>query len=239
MFYWKQARISFLVVIFGSVFFVFGKSILIPSVTNDSTTALFVFPEKVPLDGWQLLASRSLPECKGLPHATTEPACTSANSELLVAIAQKHYQYVRNGRILDIEMRYFTSTDGDVSHFLRTYTSLVPSFRLRQQKRVGFYGLLVDRQKAYLSACINPRGGSTVTIGQFKQNRYLYDVRLNRLLPWLLGRESLRDNRCLWTHLSVSLENSSPEAAYQVLENAWFSWYEWWHLRFPKLSHSD
>jgi len=224
MFYWKQARIPFLVVIFGSVFFVLGKSILIPSVTKYSTTALFVFPAKVPLVGWQPLASRPLPE---------------SNSELLQAIAQKHYQYVRDGRILDIEMRYFTSTDGDVRSFIRSYTSLVPSLTVRQQEKIGFYGILVDRERAYLSACINPRGGSTVTDRQFKQNRYLYDVQFNRLLPWLLGQASLRDNRCLWAHLSVSLEKNSPETAYQLLENVWFSWYQWWHLRFPKLSPSD
>ncbi|MCU0537215.1 MAG: cyanoexosortase A system-associated protein [Hydrococcus sp. Prado102] len=224
MFYWKQARIPFLVLIFGSVFFVLGKSILTPSVTQSSMAALFVFPAKVPLIGWQPLAGRPLPE---------------SNSELQQLLAQKHYQYTRDGRILDIEMRYFTATDGDVRNFIRSYTSLVPSINLREQPKVGFYGLLADQQRAYLSACINPRGGSTVTDGQFKQNRYLYDVRLNRLLPWLLGRESLRDNRCLWAHLSVSLEKSSPETTYRVLENVWFSWYEWWHLRFPKLSDSD
>jgi cyanosortase A-associated protein len=223
MFYWKQARISFLVVIFGSVLFVLGKSILTPSVTKYSTAASFVFPEKVPLDGWQPLASRPLLE---------------SNAELLPA-AQKHYQYARNGQILDIEMRYFTGTDGDVSSFIRNYTSLVPSLILREQASLGYYGLFVNRQRAYLSACINPRGGSTVTDEQFEQNRYFYDVRLNRLLPWLLGQESLIDNRCLWAHLSVPLKNSSPETAYQVLENVWFSWYEWWHPRFPKLSHSD
>jgi cyanosortase A-associated protein len=224
MFYWKQARISFLIIIFGSVFFVLGKSILTPSVTKYSTTSLFIFPSKVPLTGWQSLASRPLPESK---------------SEFLQAIAEKHYQYTRDGRILDIEMRYFTGTDGDVSNYIRSYTSLVPSFSLGDRANVGFYGLLADRQRAYLSACINPRGGSTVTGGQFMQNRYLYDFRLNRLLPWLLGQESLSDRRCLWVHLSIPLENSSPETAERVLENVWFSWYEWWYPRFPKLSHSD
>jgi cyanosortase A-associated protein len=49
-----------------------------------------------------------------------------------------------------------------------------------------------------------------------------------------LGQEGLKDRRCLWAHLSVPLKNSSPEAAYQVLEKAWFSWYQWWQPRFPK-----
>jgi cyanosortase A-associated protein len=224
MFYWKQARITFLIAIFGSVFFVLGKSILAPSVTKYATAALFVFPANVPLEGWQPLASRPTSE---------------SNSELLQAIAQKHYRYDRDGLVLDIEMRYFTGSDGDVRGFLRHYTSLVSSPILRQQEKIGFYGLVADRQRAYLSACINPRGGSTVTDRQFKQNRYRYDVQLNRLLPWLLGEEPLRDNRCLWAHLSVPLEKNSPETAYQVLEDVWFSWYEWWHIRFPKLSHSD
>lgn len=91
------------------------------------------------------------------------------------------------------------------------------------------------QQQAYLSACINPKGGSTFTSQQFDSNRIRYDFQFQRLLLWLFGREGLRDNRCLLTLLSTPLSQASPEAAYTTLEQAWFSLYKWWHSRFPKL----
>jgi cyanosortase A-associated protein len=53
-------------------------------------------------------------------------------------------------------------------------------------------------------------------------------------MPILLGQEALLDKRCLWVYLSIPLRNSSPEEAYKTLEQAWFSWYQWWQPRFPK-----
>ncbi|NJQ98397.1 MAG: hypothetical protein HC784_13990, partial [Hydrococcus sp. CSU_1_8] len=38
---------------------------------------------------------------------------------------------------------------------------------------------------------------------------------------------------CLWTHLSIPLKETPREQAYQILEQVWVSWYQWWH---PRLS---
>jgi len=76
--------------------------------------------------------------------------------------------------------------------------------------------------EAYLNACINSRGGSTFTKEQFNYNRIHRDTQFNRLLAWLLIQQPLRDKRCLWTHLSIPLNRSSPESAYVILENACF-----------------
>lgn len=224
----EKARIPFLAVIFGSVFFFLGKTILTPIVEKNTVTS-FVFPIAIPLPEWQLNKSSPL----AAPLAES-PAYLSG----------RHYQYIQNDLTLDIEMRYIVNTKGDVKFFIQNYSSIPPlpsqlSLVLRQQEGIGFYSLFTYQQRAYLSTCINSRGGSTVTDLQFRQNRDIYDNIFNmrfkeRLLPWLQGRGSIRDMRCLWTHMSTPLKNSSLGDAYQTLEKEWFSWYEWWRPRFPQ-----
>ncbi len=216
MFIWKQFRTPLLALTFSSVLLVLVKVILLPSAEKRTLTP-FVFPQTVPLPQWQLKASSPLPEP------------TEEHPELM---AQKHYQYIRKDLPLDIEMRYVM--DGNLRQHMRKYTSISYSPIVRKREGIGYYGLLIDQQRAYLSACINPKGGSTFTAEQFNQNQYFDSSQKERIIPWLLSQQSLPDQRCLWAHLSVPLKNSSPEAAYQVLENAWVSWYKWWQPHFPK-----
>ncbi|WP_017316079.1 cyanoexosortase A system-associated protein [Mastigocladopsis repens] len=213
---WKQFRVPLLALTFSSVVLALGNVVLFP-IKDKRTNTPFVFPEKVSLPQWQFSMSRLL----------AKP--TKEHTELF---AQKHYRYLRNDLFLDIEMRYLT--DGDGERLFREYTSISSSANVRQREGVGYYGLGVSKQRAYLSACINSQGSSTFTLKQFNQNQYFSDLHPQRLLSWLLGQESLKDKRCLWAHLSIPLKSSSPEAAYQVLETAWFSWYQWWQPRFPK-----
>lgn len=217
--YWKEIRIQFLALIFTTGMLVAGKSVLFPPDQQKANT--FVFPEEVPLAEWQTSV------------ATPVQSLTQQNPDLL---AQKHYRYVKNGLSLDIEMRYLQNFYyADISEYIKRNLGIKSSNIVRQRKEVGYYGLGIDKQKAYLSTCINPRGGSTFTHTQFRDNRFSQDISLNRIIPILIGQEPLLDKRCLWVHLSIPLQNSSPEEAYQVLEKAWFSWYQWWQPRFPKL----
>ncbi len=207
----EKVRIALLTVILSSVFLVFGRISLAPTASNSKITP-FVFPTTVPLPGWQPIGSRPMSDSFA-----------------------RHYQYIQNDLPLNIEMRYLVNTGGNVRYLVNYYSSIPLSSgqSSRFHKGIGFYILFAHQQRAYLSSCINSRGGSTVTASQFMQNRYIYDMRFERLLPWLLGQGSVVDKRCLWAHLSIPL-NSAPEDAYRVLETAWFSWYQWWHPRFPK-----
>ncbi|MGA9380656.1 MAG: cyanoexosortase A system-associated protein [Phormidium sp.] len=204
--------------IFSAVFGVLVKSILFAATSK--TTIPLEFPAIVPLQEWQSLPSF--------------PLVDSSGDRIPVFLSGRRYQYIKNNLTLDIEMRYFVDTSGEVKDFIKTYGSISVSPLIRQKEEIGFYGLFTHQERAYLSACINPHGSSTVTARQFKQNRNLYDLQFNRLLPWLLGQENLKDERCLWTNLSIPLNHSSPEVAYQSLENVWFSWYRWWNPQFPK-----
>lgn len=201
----QTLRIPFLAFTFSSIVLVLAKVIFSPGYDKKAVTP-FIFPEQVPLSKWQLKTSKSLPE----------PPQKDDN-----LISQRGYQYIQQDLPLDIEMRYVKAVD--VKSLLKNYTQISSAADVRQQKGVGYYGVGVKNQRAYLSACIN-QGGSTFTSRQFTENQP--QQRWERLLPWLLGQEGLEDKRCLWAHLSVPLKDSSPEATYKVLENAWFSWYQ-------------
>ncbi|PSO59061.1 MAG: cyanoexosortase A system-associated protein [Cyanobacteria bacterium QH_2_48_84] len=209
----KPLRIPMLAITFGGVVFALGQSILAPTISTDKKASSFSFPSKVPLPGWQLVETRSLKDPPG-----------------------RNYQYTRNTLPMEIEMRYVAKAFPNQMRF-RKYNESTPSSPekvevVRQQGKVGFYGLYIEQQQANLRSCINPRGGSTINYEQFIKNRYTYDLQPTRLVPWLFGQETLKDERCLWTHLSIPLEDVSPKEAYQILENAWFKWYQWWYPRF-------
>ncbi|MCT7986776.1 cyanoexosortase A system-associated protein [Laspinema olomoucense] len=217
--YWKKLRIVLLALIWGGSVAVLGKILFYPT-SSKSTVTPFSFPQNIPLTKWQPLPNEPIQENKE-PHI----------------IAATLYQYHKNNLHLDIEMRYFIKTNGDIQKMAEKHFDAETSpgkLTIHHQEGIGFYGLAATAERAYLSSCINPYGGSTVTAEQFRNNRNTYDLQIARLVPWLLGQQELRDFRCLWTILSVSLEDTTAEQAYPVLENAWVSWYAWWQPRFPK-----
>jgi cyanosortase A-associated protein len=220
VFLWKQLRILILALTFCSGIFVLGKSLLV-SPTEKATRTTFVFPKEVPLPGWQIKSSQALK--------------TEKTGEGI--FEGRSYEYDRNGLILAIAMRYIDHPHPNEKLFREYDPSLItpgePAPIVRQRKETGFYSLSVREDRAHLRACINPRGPSAITYTQFIENRYTYDFQVNRLFPILLGQQPLRDHRCLWTHLSVSLKDTPRERAYQFLEQNWVSWYQWWHPRFP------
>lgn len=215
---WKTVRIWLLAALFTGVLSVFSKSILLtPSTQIENPN--FIFPTTIPLPQWQLLDSSSL-------KITDDPNF----------INSRRYRYQNNRTILNIDMHYIINSSGDVKDFLRKHIfsqqSSAPLI-IKQKPGMGFYALFNYQENAYLTSCINPRGSSTVTFDQFRQNRNTYDLQPQRLLVWLLGSGELRDWRCMWSLLSVPLETAKPEEAYSILEFAWVFWYPWWEKHFP------
>lgn len=216
--YWYKVRILLLTAIFGCGILTLAKTIVNPE-SSDRPVSSFIFPTAIALPGWQFLQSNSLEK---------------PTFDNLQYISGRRYRYIQK-MPLDIEMRYLVNTDGDVKKFLNSYTPIRFSseqLQLRQHQKVGFYSLFIYQERAYLSACINSIGGSTVTDRQFRHNRNIYDVPSTRLIFWLLNQVELRDERCLWANLSVPLKQSTTDS-YKTLEKAWFSWYQWWEPRFP------
>ena len=224
---WKRLRIPLLMLTCANVLFVLGRSILDPTIGKRTLTP-FVFPSAVTLPQWQLIASEPLE-----PYTFERPPFEQ------LRLPGRHYRYIQNDLHLDIKMRYEVETNGDVKGLIRERNDIKfslnkPLLVVRQHEQLGFYGLFIYQNRAYLDACINSQGGSTFTQEQFSYNRLHYDVQFKDLLAWLFIQQPLRDNRCLWTDLSIPLNQSSPESAYVILENAWESWYQWWRPRFPK-----
>jgi len=214
---WKNFRILLLILCVSNVLFVLGQVTLLPK-RDKSTVDDFVFPEVVTLPQWQLKSSRDLSQQ------------IQNNSELL---AQRNYQYIHRDLPLEIEMRYVKI--GDVNQLIKKYTQISSSVIVRKREGVGYYGLGVEQQKAFLSACINLQGYSTFTNTQFNQSQHPNNLSWELLLSWLFAQKQvIKDEHCLWSHLSIPLRNSSPEATYQVLESAWFSWHQYWHSHLQK-----
>jgi cyanosortase A-associated protein len=216
---WKPLRLSLLAVTLGVVLLVTGKLVFYPSAPKNVATP-FEFPESVPLADWKLNKSALL-EIKD-------------NSGLQAA---RKYEYQKNSMALEIEMRYAVDTIGDVEGMMKAHTILKSypgKLALANTQGVGFHGILQHKNRLYLSSCINPSGGATVTSQQFRYNRNTRDWNPNRILFWLLGRGNIQDRRCLWTQMSVPLDKTTPEDAQKILENAWVSWYGWWLPRFPQ-----
>lgn len=223
--FWQKLRTPLLAITFVSVVSLVGKTILTPTKTSRQITSS-TFPQVVPLPGWQFVQSGPL-----------TPQADGESGRRVAAASGRDYQYSRNTLPLDIEIRDADALIGDIPTLTRHYTSIELTkalFQQRQQPGVGFHGLFVYQGRAYLSACVNRRGNSTVTRRQFVQNQITHNIRPERFLPVLLSSESLYDRRCLLTQLSIPLNSASPASAYQTLEKTWISWYQWWRTNVPR-----
>ncbi len=224
----KQLRIPLLIVTFASTTLVLGKLLLDPNVGKRQLTPI-VFPQTVPINGWQFQESQPF-------ISTTAEKGQTIGKPL---DRGKRYRYSQNNLVLDVETIYELETQGEYKIFLQDYSSVEAapsdrSFVVRQQPGVGTYAMYIIQNRAYLTTCINPRGGSTLSRQEYNDNRDRYDLLSDRTIPWLLGQRSLRDTRCLWSHFSIPLNKSSPQAAYILLEKAWISWYQWWIKHYPQ-----
>jgi cyanosortase A-associated protein len=230
---WKQIQLPLLAFNLLTSGFVLGKSFLDPRMGQ--LTPFEFFPD-VPIAQWQPVDSKRL---KPLPEPDTEGSILQVG---------RSYQYRQANRLLDIEMRYVIRTKGEVDKFIKDYREKAANKEKSERDKpkkldtkneykpnIGYYILLADKERAYLSACINPRGESTFTRDQYKHNQDIHDTTFSRLLPSVFGREKWRDDRCLWTYMSMPLAGSTPQETYKLLEGAWFEWEKWWQPQFPKL----
>jgi len=217
----QSMRIGLLAVTLAGALLVLGKAIATPKDSNAAKNP-YQLPSAVPLSGWQASGSSNLQKAKGDPTG-------------------QNYTYTQGQNSVEVRLLYMKE-DGNVSRFLFVYSPVRAAnanLQMRYQPGVGYYGVLSHEGKAYLSACIAPRGESTVTEQQFRENLYAHDLQVGRILPWISGQEPLLDRRCLWTLMSTPLpsgKGSDPQAsetAYKALESAWFSWFQWWQPKFP------
>lgn len=214
-------------------------SLIVPTAGNRSV-APFVFPERITLNTWQ--QSNSFPVITSPKKVLEDSEDTFEYLELEnkeIVQSSRGYSYTKDDINLTVEMRYVLGTAGRVDAYLQKYTHIplkdLQAGKTRQLKDIGYHTLFTSGDRAYLITCIAFNGNSSVTAQQFA--RYFRDrnSQYQVWVDWLKGKASLRDRRCLWTHLSVALNSSTPQTAYKLLELAWVDLYNWWLPRFPSL----
>ncbi|MEM8831542.1 MAG: cyanoexosortase A system-associated protein [Cyanobacteria bacterium P01_G01_bin.19] len=218
-----KMRTIFLVSTAIATFSVLGRSILFSEALTAKVKS-YTFPSTIALPGWQLSFQQPVN-----PNLVKPPAYISGDF-----IAGTHYQYLQERKYLDIEMRYIANTNGDLKSFITSQTGELSSV-LKQDLKRGFYSLYIHQDKAYLSACINPHGISTVTSDRFNRNLMIHNTHPKQIVPWLLGKSEFRNKRCLWAHLSTPVnDNFSADDAYATLEAGWHDWHDWWRANYPQ-----
>lgn len=230
----QQWRSRFLAITSLGISLVAVYSLIVPD-AGDRPVADFDFSDRIPLNNWQQQDSHDV-----TTKAKNIEVDTDAEVEdREIVKSAKGYSYRNDNQSLNIEMRYLVGTTGDAKRYLRKYTDIpIADFELKQIKNieaVGYHALFTSRDRAYLSSCIVAKGDSKVNPRQFSQHLAATSQQPQVWLDWLQGKISIRDRRCLWTNLSVSLTNTSTELAYKTLETAWVDWYKWWKPQFPKL----
>jgi cyanosortase A-associated protein len=153
-------RSSFLATTCAGVCLITAYSFIEPTAGNRQV-ASFIFPDSVPLNSWQPIASESL---------TNKKTKTEDKQEFIES--SKGYTYSQDGIPLRLEMRYLVGTRGDITNVIQEQTAIPLEVVKPKEKKlagVGFHTLFVYQNQAYLSSCINPSGDSTVTGKQFSQ----------------------------------------------------------------------
>ena len=183
----------------------FSKTVALESQTFD-------YPEQVTLSSWQFVDSEVARTKNKLPG--------------------RRYTFQRENLTATITVHYQPSSDGNVSRLLVAYTEAKPAtvyIHSLKHPKTGYLGAFIFQNHAYISACINPHGISTITEQQFVQNQYFHSL---NLLPWLMGQRELTDSSCLWTLISAPIApDATPNKITQTfkqLETAWVEWYQWW-----------
>ncbi|MEI6332299.1 MAG: cyanoexosortase A system-associated protein [Pseudanabaena sp. ELA645] len=223
----QSSKKYFLIIAFTSSIISIGISLFIPRYQDRPK---FKLPDQVSLSEWRSLSSEDLSPLLQSPQNTE------------VSDARRYFYTSSAQDTLRIDALYINgSAVIPKSLEILNLRYSIDSLNIRHQKTIGHYALFNDQDRVYLSSCINPRGLSTVTQEQLTNNRNYYDFTPDRIATYLLGVTYIRDNRCLFTIMSVPLEkaqisnlnNNSLDNAYQKLEKAWTNWYQKWENNFP------
>lgn len=226
----RKIKNVFLSIVLGIVLLTLGK-LMIDGNAGKQQVNNFEFPTQVPLEGWKKMKTMAI--------ESNQPETDKPYDRILAA--QKYY-YQQDNKDLEIKMSYVVGTLGRAKikvalqqQYTRNLTpeQISPEWTKKDNLQ---YAILDFDGRSHLISCINSRGGSTVTSDEFRKNRRKHDLQPSRLLPWLMGKETLLDRRCLWAELSLPIQEDSKEESHKLLESTWFTWYDWWSDNFPPIS---
>jgi cyanosortase A-associated protein len=229
-------RMGLLMALLGGVGWALGRSLM--TKMGDAPAVSAVELVAVGLPNWQLVESQELAAqpLQRLQRVVAGERVTKAIPVFATypVAAGRRDHYSQNGRSLQVEQRYMVNTQGDVAQFwaahpAATFDPTVTTIQ-REQANTGTYNLSTQQGRAYLNSCINPRGPSSVTRQQFIATHLRHDLSPVQIWRWLVNQAEIPDRRCLWLHMWIPVQ-TSPEAAYQELEQAWSAGYTGWRDR--------
>ncbi len=221
---WNIARICLIGLCLSGAIGILAKQLLQTEATKKQIVKSYTFPDNISLKNWQFIKS--------------EPFQPKNQKNPIIA---NQYRYRQQSKDLRINTVYEQATGGNVSRLLMVYESIPPATVVINEKYesgIGHYGSFEYKDRAYISACINPKGNTTVTQKQFVQNRYLHTSSLPRFFGWLAGQNDLFDARCLWVALSIPVNSFAPPDELKknkdILESASLEWFRWWKQNYPE-----
>ncbi|MEI6429779.1 MAG: cyanoexosortase A system-associated protein [Pseudanabaena sp. ELA607] len=183
-------------------------------------------------------------------EAFTDDPSTRIPSQVRANTAHRYIYQIKESQNKDkrevtVDVRYLIRTTGNVPVLSVDYGKIkLKDDDLQKDLRfvpnIGHYTFFQTNDRAYLSACINPRGITTVTTEQFDENLSAFAMKPEVLTGWLLGQTDIKDRRCLWTQVSMTLDTTTVQDAqalertHDQLKAVWLDWRQWWQNRFPK-----
>jgi cyanosortase A-associated protein len=234
----RLARQSLLCLLCGGAVGVLALNLIdSPSKASLQAPTTFTFPDRV-----QLLDT---------PTLDSQPLTAHTFSNGMVATGRS-YRYPLTipdrpsdkSQAIEIQVRYMTdgvanrpTMDALLPVFAKIPSEVLSPATMKQKPSLGFYSLFIQNKTAYFGTCINPQGITTVTGDQFHANSnpnpLTSSSSLQRFLPWLMGKQTFRDSRCLWTLLSTPIDPNTPDATMKALETTGVNWIRWWQMHFP------
>ncbi|MEY2978726.1 MAG: hypothetical protein ACO31I_03195 [Prochlorotrichaceae cyanobacterium] len=240
---WTQTRIILLGTIVGIVAILVG----LPKSWFTSFDPENFYPENLPLPSsnslsWEFISGSPVnpnEEWIGYRYLYQIPGEDSATLTLSAEVFLPWSQPpapIRNKQILAL----IAQGDRDAT---------MPPNRIQYDAEIGYFGEFVYQNRAYLSACILPEGGTVFNSSQHQQSRNILIKNPQHILLWIIGLRDLRDWQCLWTNLSLPIQGvaielpveadqitpkdlakitEETEKSFVVLRSFWSSWYSYW-----------
>lgn len=156
---------------------------------------------------------------KNLAWHKWESTKTFNNNYYHTKIQGRGYTTEESDNSLKVEVYYIPNNLTGNKHIIKEYQkseSLPENIKVVKSEPIGYYGLFTENNQTYLNTCIHPEGKTAFTHPQFA-NLATQNLK-TRLLPWILGISDLRDWRCFWVNMSLSLDSLTEEEAQDILQ---------------------
>ena len=191
--YWQQARLIILGCCSLGIFLTLGIKLL-------ATSSVSQFPKNLTSHKWESIKTDS--------------------SKYQGVIEQgKRYQRGISDNNLTVEVYYIPNTIKGKGEIIRKYQvseSLPENITMIENSEIGYYGLFTKGNNTNLATCVHPEGKTAFTFQQIT-NLAHQNIK-TRFLPWIFGISDLRDWRCFWVNMSMSLNNITEQEAHDILQ---------------------